>query len=385
MNPINITLNEIIRFALSGGVFLVSIFMMRPDFYLFNSFSNYGDSITFSSFYLLMAIVIGGFIYTLYRATLFPLFYYLLRLWMRKKNLLPSFDEEIIWIPNTRRWTLVSEDELKRDFVRWEIKKRKGGLHENLKSWAAMVHFLYCSAIAISLASYFCWLDRGGRFDFLVIDWWSGKKVVVAIGIVGIWLAAVINHWRYLIFDGIIMKHDYELTSDVITTELSPRKMSMSRLENLKIKTISDCGLYEIGQLDMIKDNTDRSISVNINRFSTSLDRHSTKCKDGIPGDVHILVLDPKARAGNHYHKRIQEYFINIGYKDLVLHLKDRKTKEIIQVIIPPITREEIIVIRPKCGVTHLVENPNDILCPLLIIIDNDCPDDTIIDKILTN
>jgi hypothetical protein len=131
-------------------------------------------------------------------------------------------------------------------------------------------------------------------------------------------------------------------------------------MNNLSISIIEENDIYEIGTLSLVGDHTDRKLAPNI--------EHG--------GNVHLNVLEPGARAGNHYHEKVQEFFINPGPGTLLLHLKNTRTGlvEIIEML--PASLSEIRAYHPKLGIPHLIENTSIHRATLIIVVDKDDPAD---------
>ena len=120
--------------------------------------------------------------------------------------------------------------------------------------------------------------------------------------------------------------------------------------------------LYEVVSLPLLGTHEDR-------RFVPSIDRG---------GQVHLNVLQPGACAGNHYHERVRELFINPGPGELLLHLRDPRTGRTQRVVLPPASLSHVMACGAKLGVPHMLENPNPHTVALIIVVDQDDPTDVI-------
>ena len=126
------------------------------------------------------------------------------------------------------------------------------------------------------------------------------------------------------------------------------------------LKIIKETDLYEVASIALVGNHSDRKFAPNINHG----------------GSVHLNILEPSAQAGNHYHQRIKEFFINPGPGKLVLHLKHPTTDNIEVVDILPASHAVVMAYRAKLGVSHMVENPGPERVTLIIIVDEDDPTD---------
>ena len=135
---------------------------------------------------------------------------------------------------------------------------------------------------------------------------------------------------------------------------------------------LQDLGLYELAELRLSGSHQDRILAANINWLAG---KHCGGTAD-VRGDVHLNYLLPGAVAGNHYHLRVFEYFVNLGPVDLELQLRHSETGETAIVVMPPPSRSRMPVFRPKHKVAHAVLNRADCAAVLLIIVDADQPED---------
>ncbi len=117
---------------------------------------------------------------------------------------------------------------------------------------------------------------------------------------------------------------------------------------------IDDAELYAVKRLALVGNHRDRKMCADI----------------AGGGIVHLNMLTPGARAGNHYHRKTQEFFINPGPAVLRLHLRAIDQDAVRVVEMAPASLTEVRAYQPKCGVTHLVENPSPQMATLIIIVD---------------
>ena len=128
-----------------------------------------------------------------------------------------------------------------------------------------------------------------------------------------------------------------------------------------------DHDLYTIHSLDLGEPRPDRRFAPNINRFFEHL-----------KGDVHLNVLGPGARAGNHFHRQVRELFINTGPEPLILHLQDASSGRTVTIPMRAPSLDRILAYQVERGVVHSVENPGDSTVTLLVVVDEDNPDDVV-------
>jgi uncharacterized cupin superfamily protein len=128
----------------------------------------------------------------------------------------------------------------------------------------------------------------------------------------------------------------------------------------LGIAVVEDRALYQVGELELIGKHENRKLAPNIDHG----------------GNVHLNILDPGARAGNHYHETLEEFFVNTGPGPLILHLRHRDGDEVEVVEMSPVSKCRAPAYRAKLCVSHIVENPNPQQVVLVIVVDRDNPDD---------
>lgn len=109
-------------------------------------------------------------------------------------------------------------------------------------------------------------------------------------------------------------------------------------------------------------------------RFVPNISRIAAK----FGGGVHLNILAPGARAGGHFHRKVKEFFVNAGPSPLVLHLRDPNTGvyEAAEMVPPELNR--VLAYRPRLGVAHVVENPGSHVSTLIIVVDEDRPEDAV-------
>ena len=151
----DLDLYEVLRYALAGVVGLLGLVALCPDA---RSLFGTETSLSEAAFVGAIALTWGTVIYAIHRAAVYPLLYrvvlipYLWNAGLRWKLLVPYWS-----------WP----EELARDRNRWGSadSPEKTGLRE----WAAQVHFLYCSALALLSARgltfvFCCQHENSGSF-----------------------------------------------------------------------------------------------------------------------------------------------------------------------------------------------------------------------------
>jgi oxalate decarboxylase/phosphoglucose isomerase-like protein (cupin superfamily) len=118
--------------------------------------------------------------------------------------------------------------------------------------------------------------------------------------------------------------------------------------------------LCEIAELVLVGNHADRKLAPNIDNG----------------GNVHLNVLEPGSCAGNHYHLKVQEFFINPGPGRLLLHMRHPRLSSVEIVEISPASLSEVKAYHVKLGIPHMVENPERHRATLVIVVDRDDPSD---------
>lgn len=131
-------------------------------------------------------------------------------------------------------------------------------------------------------------------------------------------------------------------------------------MESVNHNGFEDFGLYEVKSLPLIGPHPDRKLALDV----------------GGDGRVNLNILSPGARAGNHYHQKVYEVFINPGPDTLLLHLRSPQAAAVSVVEMLPVSLNRINAYHPKLGVTHMVENPSPRMATLIIVVDHNNPGD---------
>lgn len=137
-------LNELLRYAFSGGVALLTLVFIYPSAFCFFKSNDKVVDITLLS---VLALIVGSLIYSLHRAVIYPIFYRIILI-ILCTPLFKKYKFEgkmlIPWIP-TRL-------ELRLDIERWQRRRKEKSLQAELTEWGSQIHFLYTTSWAIFVA-----------------------------------------------------------------------------------------------------------------------------------------------------------------------------------------------------------------------------------------
>jgi hypothetical protein len=166
-------LQELLRYALSGGVGIVALRVMYPteSACLIRRVQGTGEV----TLVLGAILVFGSLVYNIHRAVLFPPIFR----WLGRMTLLPNRSRPI------GNWWVPSKEEMDIDRWRWnlgEIRLRRWN------EWGAQTHFLYCAAWATLLA-------------FIVghCNWgWRCRSLAGILAAVFLFSAGIVNNYRLL-------------------------------------------------------------------------------------------------------------------------------------------------------------------------------------------
>jgi cellobiose-specific phosphotransferase system component IIC len=173
--------NEVLRYALSGGIALATFFILQPC--LARRVLQL-EALKTAAFVGGTILLIGVFLYNLHRALIFPV---LLRIALllvlgqtdRERKTSEGFK---FWFPY--RPALA---EINLDLWRWSQETTR----KHWDEWGAQVHFLYCSAWAILLALLI------GRYSSKQWGNLAHSKAALSVALVAL-VAAVVHHLRLL-------------------------------------------------------------------------------------------------------------------------------------------------------------------------------------------
>jgi hypothetical protein len=146
-------LQELLRYALSGGVGIASLLLMYPNLaHLIGHIHNAGEV----TLVLGAVLGLGTLVYNIHRALLYPPFFRWLGLITISQD---SRWERFIQFCQFWWWWRPSKDEI--EFDRWRLELPDKD-REHWAEWGAHVHSLYCAAWATA-ASF--WLGRYVTFE----------------------------------------------------------------------------------------------------------------------------------------------------------------------------------------------------------------------------
>ncbi|MCG3119029.1 MAG: hypothetical protein ALAOOOJD_01357 [bacterium] len=156
---------------------------------------------------------------------------------------------------------------------------------------------------------------------------------------------------------GVLVGHELKIAPQIFGGDALKQNFAM---ESFTHNGFEDFGLYEVKSLPLVGPHADRKLSLDV----------------GGAGRVNLNILSPGARAGNHYHQKVHEVFINPGPEALLLHLRSPEAAAGRVVEMLPASLSQINAYHPKLGVTHMVENPSPRMATLIIVVDQNDPDD---------
>ncbi len=134
-------LNDLLRYAFSGGVDLLTLVFIYPSAFCFFKSNDKVVDITLLN---IVALIVGSLIYSLHRAVIFPICYRIVLI-ILCTSLFKKYKFEwemlILWVP-TRL-------ELRLDTERWQRRKNEKSLQAELTEWGSQIHFLYTTSWAI--------------------------------------------------------------------------------------------------------------------------------------------------------------------------------------------------------------------------------------------
>ena len=172
-------LEELLRYALSGGAALAAWYLVFP---YARQIVKIG-SVAEATLLLSTALLLGSLVYNVYRSLMYPIILRLILLVMVLFRLFPfSRDLLLPYIP--------ADLELRLDTWRWRSVQQDHFSKPVFPEWGAQTHFMYCSSLSIPLAFWFGRL--GGAPNH---QWWAHLWKVACL----LALAAVVHHVRLLL------------------------------------------------------------------------------------------------------------------------------------------------------------------------------------------
>ncbi len=180
-------LQELLRYALSGGVGIASLLLFYPNLAcLIGQIDNAGKvTLIFGA-----VLVLGTLVYNIHRALLYPPFFRWLGLITISQD---SRRERFKQFCQFWWWWRPSKDEI--EFDRWRLELQDKD-REHWAAWAAHAHSLYCAAWATA-ASF--WLGRYITFGGCAAGLPSCSARLIFLALFGVTLlAGVVNNYRLL-------------------------------------------------------------------------------------------------------------------------------------------------------------------------------------------
>jgi hypothetical protein len=137
-------LEELLRYTLSGALFLIALILRGPSLQVgsWTTANGLGEATKA----LGLVLLVGSVIYSVHRAIVFPFLLFPIALSLASLIGARGFSWEI-WVPFR-----VSNAERQMDDDRFALRARKDTLFDVWSEWGSQVHFLYCSAEAVLLA-----------------------------------------------------------------------------------------------------------------------------------------------------------------------------------------------------------------------------------------
>ncbi len=186
-----LTFEQLFRYGLPGGVMLIVLVGGHVPSESLSSVLSLGGAALLS----LGALVCGGLLYSLHRATIYPLIYQglllipCLRVHPKIKSHASRF-RVLLW---------PTSEVIERDIIRWKQRSIKESAVSSMSEWATQIHYLYCSGWAViagCLAGWLlCWAPRP-------------QLSYVAVGLAVLILASgLYSHARYLYVESKVMQN----------------------------------------------------------------------------------------------------------------------------------------------------------------------------------
>jgi hypothetical protein len=183
-------LQELLRYAVAGGVGLASLLLMYPNL---ACLIGRVDSAAKVSLILGAVLVFGTLVYNIHRALLFPPFFRAIGLMTISQTV--SRWERFIQFCQFWLWWLPSKDEIGIDRWRWELPHKD---RDRWDAWAAHAHSLYCAAWAAA-ASF--WLGRYITLGCCAAGSPSCSARLIFLALFGVsLLSGVVNNFRLLYY-----------------------------------------------------------------------------------------------------------------------------------------------------------------------------------------
>jgi hypothetical protein len=117
----NLRIDEILRYALAGGIALLAVWFgyQEPSVWLSEKREGALITVAFSA----LPVLIGALVYVLHRALLYPFLYRALAKMCGRNESIQEMD-----------------------ILRWKHQSKTGALQHRMSEWAAQIHFLYAAS-----------------------------------------------------------------------------------------------------------------------------------------------------------------------------------------------------------------------------------------------
>jgi hypothetical protein len=170
----NLKIDEILRYALAGGIAMLAVWLgyREPALWLNEKREGALISLAFAA----LPILIGALSYVLHRALIYHSIY---RVLAKLCGRLGST--------------------LELDMARWENQAKDNSMQLRMEEWAAQIHFLYAAAWAVAMANVVAHVGQWTRSP------WHWLELLFLPLLL---IAAVVHHWRYLIWEAEVYRHD---------------------------------------------------------------------------------------------------------------------------------------------------------------------------------
>jgi hypothetical protein len=142
MENLSLNIQDYIRFAFSGGWFLLSTIIL--NYKNINIPQDIG-SISFGISILLFCMLIGTLIYSIHRSILFPNLY-------KVMQILFSIEKKIVFDNKSILPFFPSNQEKQFDIRRWKSRKNENSNIGKLTEWSSQIHFLYCTTWSLFIS-----------------------------------------------------------------------------------------------------------------------------------------------------------------------------------------------------------------------------------------
>lgn len=176
----NLKIDEILRYALAGGIAMLAVWLgyLEPTLWL----NEKREGALISLAFVALPILIGALSYVLHRALIYHLIYRVLA-----------------------RICGRTGSTLELDVARWKNQAKTGSLQAHMGEWAAQIHFLYAAAWAVAMANAVAHIGKWTQSPW---HWLELSFLPLLL------IAAIVHHRRYLIWEAEVFRHDAALASE---------------------------------------------------------------------------------------------------------------------------------------------------------------------------